>query len=127
MEFYSLEIPYSTNNIYFDISGSKDIIFTISIDSKPKLNEKNDYYEKLDGKDHIFIINDNIIKKLNKDLKGQKLIIGIYAISLTDGIAQFNFRGRANNTFNNGYIYADTNTETICNTNDHKFLLFFLE
>ena len=127
MEFYSLEIPYSTNTIYFDISGSKDVIFTINIDKKPKLNEENDYYKKLDGKDDILIINNTTIKNLDKDLKGKRLIIGIYATSLIDGIAQFNFRGRAINKYLNEYIYADTNTETICKiSNDNGNCIFLI-
>ena len=56
------------------------------------------------------------IKLESKVNEGTKFIIGIFAISLNDQIAQFNFRARAINEYYRDYIYTDTNTETICKT-----------
>ena len=127
MEYYRLDIIYSTHNIYFDVSGSENVIFIVNVDTKPKLNlNENDYYKILDGKDYIIEINNNIIKKLSEDLKGTILYIGIYTNRLNDGIVQYNFRGRANNTYIDNYIYTDTNTETICETKNNNETCIFL-
>ena len=75
---------------------------------------------------YIIEINNNIIKKLSEDLKGTILYIGIYTNRLNDGIVQYNFRGRANNTYIDNYIYTDTNTETICETKNNNETCIFL-
>lgn len=127
IEFYSLEIPYSTNSIYFDVSGSKGLIFTFNIGSKPILNYKENYfYKELDDGNSIIKIDKNMIEKVGEELKGMKFIIGMFATSLNDGIGQFNFRARADNQYYKEYIYTDTNTETICNTNNNNEDCIFL-
>ena len=118
IEFYSLEIPYPTKSIYFDVSGSKGLVFTYNIGSKPSLNYKeNDFYKELDDGNSIIKIEEKIEKKF---------IIGMFATSLNDGIGQFSFRARVDNQYYKEYIYTDTNTETICNINNNNENCVFL-
>ena len=120
IEYYSIQIPYSTTNIYIDYSSENTNIIINSGNIKPSI-EKSEYSFESTGKDQIYIINSG-----NRDLKGNNYIIGIYTKKLNNGIAQYNLRIRVENKIIKKYIYSDVMTENICETKQDNEICYFL-
>ena len=120
IEYYSIEIPYSTKKIYIDYSSENTNIIINSGDNKPKKDEKEFSFDST-GKDQIYIIEDN-----NKDFRGENFIIGIYTNKLNNGVSQYSFRIRAEPKLFPNYIISDISTENICSANVNKLDCYFL-
>ena len=69
IEYYSIEIPYSTNKIYIDYSSENTNVIINSGYKKPTKNSKEFNFDST-GKDQIYIIEEK-----SKDFKGQNFII----------------------------------------------------
>ena len=124
IEFYSIQIPYSTSELYIDYSSENTNIIINSGNIKPTI-EKSDYSFESNGKDQIFIINNNM-QNSDMDLKGKNYIIGIYTKQLKNGYSQYSFRIRAENKMIKNYTYTDMNTESICETKQNNDFCYFL-
>ena len=120
IEYYSIEIPYSTNKIYIDYSSENTNVIINSGYKKPTKNSKEFNFDST-GKDQIYIIEEK-----SKDFKGQNFIIGIYTNKLNNGVSQYSFRIRAEHQFFSNYIISDISTENICIMNDINNACFFL-
>ena len=120
IEYYSIEIPYSTNKIYIDYSSENTNVIINSGYKKPTKNSKEFNFDST-GKDQIYIIEEK-----SKDFKGQNFIIGIYTNKLNNGVSQYSFRIRAEHQFFSNYIISDISTENICIMDDINKACFFL-
>ena len=120
IEYYSIEIPYSTNKIYIDYSSENTNVIINSGYKKPTKNSKEFNFDST-GKDQIYIIEEK-----SKDFKGQNFIIGIYTNKLNNGVSQYSFRIRAEHQFFSNYIISDISTENICIMDDINNACFFL-
>ena len=109
IEYYSIEIPYSTNKIYIDFSSENCIVIINSGVEKPVI-EKHDY--SFEG-DQIYSISNK-----EQDYKGKIFTIGIYSKKLINGISKYNIRFRAEHKLFSNYIYSDVNIENICEIKD---------
>ena len=118
IEYYSIEIPYSTDKIFIDYSSENTYIIINSNDIKPTINNYEDIFESI-GKDQIFTIN-------SENLKGKRFIIGIYTKKLNNGVSQYSFRIRAEHKLIKNYIYSDISTENICETKENNKSCYFL-
>ena len=120
IEYYSIEIPYSTKKIYIDYSSENTNIIINSGYKKPT-KDLNELSFESTGKDQIYIIEDN-----SKELKGKKYIIGIYTNKLNNGVSQYSFRIRAEQALFQNYIYSDISTENICNAKEKNDKCYFI-
>jgi len=122
IDYYSIEIPYSTNKIYIDYSSENTNIIINSGNIKPTF-DKYEYCFNSTGKAQIFIIENNYNK--STDSKGI-FTIGIYTKKLNNGVSQYNFRIRAENNLLKNFIYSDSITENFCITNNNNESCYFL-
>jgi len=122
IEYYSIEIPYSTKKIFLDYSSENTNVI-INLGNIKPTKEKSDYSFESNGKNQIFVIDNS---KGSEDLKGKKYIIGIYTNKLNNRVSQYSFRIRAEQKLINNYIYADINTENICETKDNNQFCYFV-
>ena len=120
IEYYSIEIPYSTKKIFIDYSSENTNVVINSNNTKPTKDQKELSFEST-GKDQIYIIEDN-----SKELKGKKYIIGIYTNKLNNGVSQYSFRIRAEQALFQNYIYSDISTENICNAKEKNDKCYFI-
>jgi len=120
IEYYSIEVPYSTKKLYIDYSSENTNVVINSRNSKPTKDDKDLSFDST-GKDQIYII-----EKENSDLKGQKYIIGIYTNKLNNGVSQYSFRIRAEHAYIPNYIITDISTENICVTKEKNQECYFL-
>ncbi len=120
IEYYSLDIPYSTDKIFIDYSSENTNIIINTNNLKPLPNDCEYNFES-NGKEQIFIIDNN-----SKDLKGKNIIIGIYTKKLNNGVSQYSFRIRAEHKLIKNYIYSDMITESICETKKNSESCYFL-
>ena len=93
IEYYSIEVPYSTKKLYIDYSSENTNVVINSRNSKPTKDDKDLSFDST-GKDQIYTI-----EKEDSDLKGQKYIIGIYTNKLNNGVSQYSFRIRAEQSY----------------------------
>ena len=120
IEYYSIEVPYSTKKLYIDYSSENTNVVINSRNTKPTKDDKDLSFDST-GKDKIYII-----EKDSSDLKGQKYIIGIYTNKLNNGVSQYSFRIRAEQNIIPNYIISDISTENICKTNEKNQICYFL-
>ena len=120
IEYYSIEIIYSTTKIFIDYSSENTNIIINSGDIKPTKDESEINFVST-GKDQIFVI-----EKDSQDLKGMKFIIGIYTNKLNNGISQYSFRIRLENKFIPNYIISDMSTENIYEAKNKNEICYFL-
>ena len=120
IEYYSIEIIYSTTKIYIDYSSDNTNIIINSGDIKPTKKEHEINFVST-GKDKIFVIEKN-----SQDLKGMKYIIGIYTNKLKNGVSQYSFRIRIENKLIPNYIISDMSTENIYEANNKNEICYFL-
>ena len=71
IEYYSIEVPYSTKKLYIDYSSENTNVVINSRNSKPTKDDKDLSFDST-GKDQIYTI-----EKEDSDLKGQKYIIAL--------------------------------------------------
>ena len=120
IEYYSIEVPYSTKKLYIDYSSENTNVVINSRNSKPTKDDKDLSFDST-GKDQIYTI-----EKEDSDLKGQKYIIGIYTNKLNNGVSQYSFRIRAEQSYIPNYIITDISTENICVTKEKNQECYFL-
>ena len=120
IEYYSIEVPFSTNKIYIDYSSENTNIIINSGYKKPTKDQKELIFDST-GKDQIFVIENN-----SKDLKGENYIIGIYTNKLNNGVSQYSFRIRAEQELFKNYIISDVSTENICITQEKNQSCYFI-
>ena len=120
IEYYSIEIPYSTKKIFIDYSSENTNVIINSGNIKPT-KDKKDLNFISTGKDQIYVIEKN-----TEDLKGMKYIIGIYTNKLNNGVSQYSFRIRVENELIPNYIISDISTENICETKSVNQNCYFL-
>ena len=119
IEYYSIEIPYSTNKIFIDFSSENAKILIKYGEEKPLPNNCDTKFES-NVKDNIYIIEDN------NDLKGTIFTLGIYIDKINNYYSQYSIRIRAEHKLYKNYIYSDTNTENICITEKSNESCYFL-
>ena len=119
IDYYSIEIPYTTSKIYIDYSSENTNIIINSGNIKPSF-DKYQYSFNSTGKAQIFTIN-NYYQTI--DSKGY-FIIGIY--KLNNGVSQYSLRIRAENNLLKNYIYSDSIDENFCVTNNNNESCYFL-
>ena len=85
IEYYSIEVPYSTKKLYIDYSSENTNVVINSRNSKPTKDDKDLSFDST-GKDQIYII-----EKEDSNLKEQKYIIGIYTYKLSNGVSQYSY------------------------------------
>ena len=120
IEYYSIEIPYSTKKIFIDYSSENTNVIINSGEIKPT-KDKSELNFISTGKDQIYTIEKN-----SEDLKGKKYIIGIYTNKLNNGVSQYSFRIRVENEIIPNYIISDISTENICETKSINQFCYFL-
>ena len=120
IEYYSIEVPYSTKKLYIDYSSENTNVVINSRNSKPTKDDKDLSFDST-GKDQIYII-----EKEDSNLKEQKYIIGIYTYKLNNGVCQYSFRIRAEQAYIPNYIIIDISTENICVTKEKNQGCYFL-
>ena len=120
IEYYSIEIPYSTKQIFIDYSSENTNVVINSNNTKPTKDQKELSFEST-GKDQIYIIEDN-----SKELKGKKYIIGIYTNKLNNGVSQYSFQIRAEQALFQNYVYSDISTENICTAKEKNDKCYFI-
>ena len=123
IEYYSIEIPYSTNKLFIDYSSENTNVIINSGNTEPTIDNSEFSFES-NGKEQIYVIDNS--KSSDKDLKGKNYIIGIYTKKLNNGLSQYSFRIRGENKLIKNYIYSDMNTENICETKNNNEYCYFL-
>jgi hypothetical protein len=108
IEYYSIEIPYSTKKIFIDFSSENAKVIIKKGAEKPTIKDNNFDYQF--EKEQIYTIE----SKADETFKGQIFVIGVYTNKLENKISQYNIRIRAEHELIKNYIYSDINTENIC-------------
>ena len=120
IEYYSIEIPYSTKKIFIDFSSENAKVIIKKGKERPTIKDNN--YDYQFEKDQIYTIESNS----NENFKEQIFVIGVYTNKLENKISQYNIRIRAENELLKNYIYSDINTENICKLKDDNQSCLYL-
>ena len=121
IEYYSIEVPYSTAKLYIDYSSENTNVVINSGNEKPT-KDKHEFNFDSTGKDQIFPIKN----ESDPIIKGQKYIIGIYTNKLNNGVSQYSFRIRTEQNIIPNIIISDISTENICVTEEKNKKCYFL-
>ena len=120
IEYYSIEIPYSTKKIFIDFSSENAKVIIKKGAEKPTIKDNNFDYQF--EKDQIYTIESNS----SETFKDQIFVFGVYTNKLENKISQYNIRIRAENELLQNYIYSDINTENICELKEDNQTCLYL-
>ena len=120
IEYYSIEIPYSSKKLFIDFSSENAKVIIKKGEENPTIKDNNFDYQF--EKDQIYTIE----SLPDETFKDQMFIIGVYANKLEKKITQYNIRIRAEHELLKNYIYSDINTENICELNEDNQSCLYL-
>ena len=119
IEYYSIEIPYSTNKLFIDYYSENTFVIINDNNTKP-LEDRRKYNFDSTGNEQVYVI------ESEEDLKNKIFTIGIYTKKLENGISQFSLRVRAENKLYKNYIFSNTNTNNICETKSENQICYYI-